>query len=69
MSTPSEPSNHRFTLDLRTGRILDGTHEPPVEDIPDEDWRPIGEIEPVTGPRIDWTLAIAWRPLEEFWRP
>ena len=65
----SERRERRFTMDLRSGRILDGTPEPEVEDISDEDWRPIGEIDPVTGPRIDWTLASHWRPLSEFlWR-
>jgi hypothetical protein len=66
MST--ERREHRFRMDLRTGRILDGTPEPPVEDLPDEDWRPSGEIDPVTGPRIDWALASCWRPIEELWR-
>jgi hypothetical protein len=45
----SEHRERRFTMDLRSGRILDGTPEPPVEKIPDEEWRPIGEIDPVTG--------------------
>ncbi len=56
-------------MDLRSGRILDGTPEPPVEELPDEEWRPIGELDPVTGPRIDWALASHRRPLSEFlWR-
>ena len=42
----------RFTLHLPSGRILDG--DPPelpstIEDIPDEDWREIGSIDPVSG--------------------
>jgi hypothetical protein len=45
----SERREHRFTMDLRSGRILDGTPESPVEEIPDEEWRPIGEIDPMTG--------------------
>jgi hypothetical protein len=65
----SERRERRFTLDTRTGRILDGTPEPPVEEVPDEEWRPIGELDPVTGPRIDWALTSHWRPLSEFlWR-
>lgn len=41
-----------FRMDLRTGRVLNGTPEPPVEEIPDEEWRPIGEIDPMTGPPL-----------------
>jgi hypothetical protein len=39
----------RFTLHLPSGRILEGDHpELPntVEDIPDEQWREIGSIDP-----------------------
>jgi hypothetical protein len=45
----SERRERRFAMDLRSGRILDGTPEPAVEEIPEEEWPPIGEIEPITG--------------------
>jgi hypothetical protein len=65
----SEYRKRWFTMDLRSGRILDGTTEPPLEEIPEEDWRPIGEIDPVTGRSIvDLEKARRWRPIEEFWR-
>jgi hypothetical protein len=68
MST--ERREHRFTMDTRTGRILDGTPESPVEDLPDEEWRPIGEIDPLTGrANVDYSKASGWRPLHEWlWR-
>jgi hypothetical protein len=60
----SERREHRFTMDVRSGRILDGTPEPAVEDLPDEEWRPLGEIDPITGrATVDYTRASAWRPL------
>ena len=37
-----ERRERHFRIDLRTGGILDGTPEPPVEEIPNEEWRPIG---------------------------
>ena len=65
----SERREHRFTMDLRSGRILDGTPDHPVEVIPDEEWRPIGEIDPATGrSTVDYSRASRWRPLSEFWR-
>jgi hypothetical protein len=65
----SDRRERRFTLDLRSGRILDGTPEPAVEEIPDEEWRPIGEIDPATGrSTVDVSKARGWRPLKEFLR-
>jgi hypothetical protein len=66
----SERREHRFTMDLRSGRILGGTPEPAVEDLPDEDWRPLGEIDPATGrSTVDYSKASGWRPLRDFlWR-
>jgi hypothetical protein len=65
----SERRERQFTLDLRSGRILDGTPEPPVEEIPDEEWRPIGAIDPANGrSTIDLEKARRWRPFSEFWR-
>ena len=66
----SERRERRFRMDLRTGRILDGTPEPPVEEIPDEEWRPIGTIDRETGcSYVDLEKARRWRPLSEFlWR-
>jgi hypothetical protein len=64
-----ERRERQFTLDLRSGRILDGTPEPPVEEIPDEDWRPLGEIDPTTGlSTVDYSKARRWRRIDEFWR-
>jgi hypothetical protein len=65
----SDRRERRFTMDLRSGRILDGTPEPPLEDIPDELWRPVGEIDPATWrSTVDLEKARRWRPLSEFWR-
>ncbi|HEX3326694.1 MAG TPA: hypothetical protein VHV50_06840 [Actinomycetota bacterium] len=65
----SERRERRFTMDLRRGRILDGTPEPLVEKIPDEEWRPIGEIDPIAGgSTVDLEKARRWRPLSEFRR-
>jgi hypothetical protein len=65
----SDRREHRFSMDLRSVRILDGTSEPAVEDLPDEDWRPIGEVDTVTGQStVDYSAARRWRPIEEFWR-
>jgi hypothetical protein len=64
-----ERRERRFTLHLRSGRILDDSPEPAVREIPDEDWRPIGEIDPATGrSTVDYSKASGWRPVEEFWR-
>jgi hypothetical protein len=72
MSTPSEPPERRFTLDLRSGQIWPAgprRPEPPVEDIPDEEWTEIGELNRVTGrSTLDIEKARRWRPIEEFWR-
>jgi hypothetical protein len=63
-----EPRERQFRMDLQTG-ILDGSPEPPVKEIPDEDWRPIGEIDPATGrSTVDYSKASGWRPLKEFLR-
>jgi hypothetical protein len=36
---------------------------------PEEEWRPIGEIDPVTGhSTVDLEKARRWRPIEELWR-
>jgi hypothetical protein len=57
-----ERREHRFTKD-RGGHILDGTPEPAVEELPDEEWRPLGEIDPATGrSTVDYSLANRWRP-------
>jgi hypothetical protein len=65
----TERRERRFTLDLPSGRILDGTPESPVDKISDEEWRPIGEIDPITGRcTVDLEKARRWRPLSEFWR-
>jgi hypothetical protein len=65
----SDRRERRFTLDLRSGRIVDGSPEPAVEEIPDEDWRPIGEIDPITGrSTVDLEKARPWRSLSELWR-
>ena len=65
----SERRERRFTMDRRSGHILDGTPEPPVEEIPDERWRLLGEIDPVTGrSTVDVSKASGWLPLGEFWR-
>jgi hypothetical protein len=40
----SERRERRFTMNLRSGRILGGTPEPAVEEIPDVDWRPTEEF-------------------------
>jgi hypothetical protein len=62
----SDRRERRFTLDLPSGRILDGSPEPPVREIPDEEWRPIGRLDSPTGPMVDYSLAHRWRPLSEF---
>jgi hypothetical protein len=65
----SDRRERRFTLDLRSGRILDGSPEPAVREIPDEEWHPIGEIDAVTGrSTVDVSKARGWRPLGEFLR-
>jgi hypothetical protein len=64
-----ERRERRNTLHLPSGVILDVGGDPPelpdtVEEIPDEEWRELGSIDPVTGrAQIDWTRASAWRPL------
>jgi hypothetical protein len=64
-----ERRERHFRMDLRTGRILDGTPEPPVEELPDERWRYLGEIDPATGrSTVDVSKASGWRPIEGFWR-
>jgi hypothetical protein len=66
----SDRREHRLQMDLRSGRILDGTSEP--EEIPEENWhwRPLGEIDPATGrSTVDYSKASGWRPLRDFlWR-
>ena len=70
----SQRREHRFTLHLSSGVILDADDDPPelpnnVEDIPDSEWRELGSIDPVSGrPQVDWTRASRWRPLAERWR-
>jgi hypothetical protein len=65
----SDHREQRFTLDLRSGRILDATPEPPAEDLPEEEvWIPLGELDSPPGPRVDYSKARRWRPLSEFWR-
>jgi hypothetical protein len=66
----SERRERRFTMDLRSGRVLDGTPEPQVEEIPDEEWRLLGEIDPIReGSTVDYSKARGWRPLGEvLWR-
>jgi hypothetical protein len=72
MSNPSELPERRFTLDRPTGQIWPlgpRPAEPPVREIPDEDWRPLGEIDAITGrSTVDLEKARRWRPIEEFWR-
>lgn len=69
MSPPPERRERHFRMDLRTGRVLNGAPEPPVEEVPDEVWRPLGEIDPATGrSTVDLEKARRWRPLSEFWR-
>jgi hypothetical protein len=37
--------------------------------IPEEDWRPLGEFDPITGrSNVDYPQARRWRPIEEFSR-
>jgi hypothetical protein len=65
----NEYRERRWTMDLRSGRILDGSPEPAVEDIPEQEWRPLGEIDPATWrSTVDLGNARRWRPIEEFWR-
>lgn len=67
----SDRRERRYTLHLPSGVILDADGDPPelpntVEDIPDEEWREIGSIDPVTGrAQVDWTRASRWHPLAE----
>ena len=67
----SERWEHRFSLHLPNGVILDADDDPPelpktVEDIPDSGWGELGTIDPTSGrPQIDWTRASRWRPLAE----
>jgi hypothetical protein len=51
VSSPPERRERHFRIDLRTGRILDDTPEPPVEEIPEDEWRPLGTIDQTGGPR------------------
>jgi hypothetical protein len=68
MITPSEPPEHHFTLNLRTGQVRPtGETEGPDHE---EEWTEIGELDPVTGSStVDVSKASGWRPVEEFlWR-
>ena len=64
----SDRRERRFRMDLRSGRIVD--LDAPIEEAGDEErWRPIGEIDPVTGrSTVDYSNARRWRPLAERWR-
>jgi hypothetical protein len=63
-----ERRERRFRIDLSSGRIVD-LDAPPVDEDDEEDWRPIGEIDPVTGrSTVDLAKARRWRSLAEFWR-
>jgi hypothetical protein len=63
-----ERREHHFRMHLPSGEIED-LDAPPVDEDDEEDWRPIGEIDPVTGrSTVDYSLARRWRPLSEFWR-
>ena len=70
----SERRETRYRMHLASGVILDVDANPPdfpdsVEDVPDEEWRELGTIDPVTGQaQVDSTRASAWRPLAERWR-
>ena len=60
-------------MDLRSGRILDGTPEADSQRVADleseERWRYLGEVDPITGrSTVDYSLANRWRPIGEFWR-
>ena len=70
----SDRRETRFRMHLASGVILDVDGDPPdlpdtVEDVPNEEWRELGSIDPVTGrPEVDWTRASRWRPLSEHLR-
>ena len=68
----SDLRERRFTMDSRSGRILDATPqgEPPGRPPkPEERWRSLGEIDPTTGRlTVDYSEARRWRPIEEFWQ-
>jgi hypothetical protein len=69
----SDRWEHRFTLHLPDGVILDADGELPelpktVEDIPYEEWRKVGSIDQTGSAQIDYGLARRWRSLEERWR-
>jgi hypothetical protein len=70
----SDRRERRFRL-YPSGVILDADGDPPdlpttVEEIPDEEWRELGSIDPISGQaRVDYGQAGRWRPLAEFLRP
>jgi hypothetical protein len=57
-----------FTMDLRSGRILDATPEADSQRVRIR-WRYLGELDPATGrSTVDYSAARRWRPIEEFSR-